>query len=120
VLPAGISYEWAAMSCQEKLVVNSTYWIFAAGVLLVFCVLAAQYESGLLPLAVVLAVPLALLRTAGTLAALGTANNLYTQIGLALLIALSAKNAILIVEFARHLRAQGRDIFDAAVETCRS
>jgi hypothetical protein len=77
VLPAGNSYEWTAMSCQEKLVGNSAYWIFAIGVLLVFCVLAAQYESWLLALAVVLAVPLALLGTAGTLAALGTANNLY-------------------------------------------
>jgi len=119
VLPAGMSYEWTAMSYQEKLVGNSAYWIFAVGVLLVFCVLAAQYESWLLPLAVVLAVPLALLGTAGTLAALGAANNLYTQIGLVLLIALSAKNAILIVEFARHLRAQGRDIVDAAVEAAR-
>ncbi|WGS53796.1 efflux RND transporter permease subunit [Paraburkholderia sp. D15] len=119
ILPAGVGYEWTAMSYQEKLVGNSAYWVFAVGVLLVFCVLAAQYESWLLPLAVVLAVPLALLGTAGTLAALGAANNLYTQIGLVLLIALSAKNAILIVEFARHLRTQGVDIAEAAVEAAR-
>ncbi|REG50187.1 HAE1 family hydrophobic/amphiphilic exporter-1 [Paraburkholderia sp. BL6669N2] len=119
ILPAGIGYEWTAMSYQEKLVGNSAYWVFAVGVLLVFCVLAAQYESWLLPIAVVLAVPLALLGTAGTLAALGAANNLYTQIGLVLLIALSAKNAILIVEFARHLRAQGVAITEAAIEAAR-
>jgi HAE1 family hydrophobic/amphiphilic exporter-1 len=107
------------MSHQEKLVGNSAYWVFAVGVLLVFCVLAAQYESWLRPVAVVLAVPLGLLSTAGTLALLGAANNLYTQIGLALLIALSAKNAILIVEFARHLRVQGVGIAEAAVETAR-
>ncbi|WP_027776002.1 efflux RND transporter permease subunit [Paraburkholderia caledonica] len=119
ILPAGIGYEWTAMSYQEKLVGNSAYWVFAVGVLLVFCVLAAQYESWLLPVAVVLAVPLALLGTAGTLALLGAANNLYTQIGLVLLIALSAKNAILIVEFARHLRMQGVGIAEAAVEAAR-
>jgi HAE1 family hydrophobic/amphiphilic exporter-1 len=119
ILPAGIGYEWTAMSYQEKLVGNSAYWVFAVGVLLVFCVLAAQYESWLLPVAVVLAVPLALLGTGGTLALLGAANNLYTQIGLVLLIALSAKNAILIVEFARHLRAQGVGVAEAAVEAAR-
>ena len=119
VLPAGMSYEWTAMSYQEKLVGNSTYFIFALAILLVYFVLAGQYESWITPGAVILAVPLALLGTAGALLALGVANNLYVQIGLVLLIALSAKNAILIVEMARERRATGKSIVDATVEAAR-
>ncbi len=87
--------------------------------LLVYFVLAGQYESWLLPISVILAVPMALLGTVGTLLALGVANNLYTQIGLILLIALSAKNAILIVEYAREKRAEGMALIEAAVEAAR-
>ena len=87
--------------------------------MLVYFVLAGQYESWILPLAVILGVPLALLGTVGALTALGAANNLYTQIGLILLIALASKNAILIVEYARQKRAEGMDIVDAAVEAAR-
>jgi HAE1 family hydrophobic/amphiphilic exporter-1 len=119
VLPTGMSYEWTAMSYQEKLVGNSTYFIFALAILLVYFVLAGQYESWITPGAVILAVPLALLGTAGALLALGVANNLYVQIGLVLLIALSAKNAILIVEMAREGRATGKSIVDATVEAAR-
>jgi HAE1 family hydrophobic/amphiphilic exporter-1 len=119
VLPTGMSYEWTAMSYQEKLVGNSTYFIFALAILLVYFVLAGQYESWITPGAVILAVPLALLGTAGGLLALGVANNLYVQIGLVLLIALSAKNAILIVEMARERRAAGKSIVDATVEAAR-
>jgi len=119
-LPAGSDYQWTGVSYQEKQVGSAVYLIFAMALLLVYFVLAGQYESWLLPAAVLLAVPLALLGTVGALSAVGAANNLYTQIGLVLLIALSAKNAILIVEFARDLQArQGLSAVEAAVEAAR-
>jgi HAE1 family hydrophobic/amphiphilic exporter-1 len=104
-LPRGMGFEWTAMSYQEKLVGNSTYFIFALAILLVYFVLAGQYESWITPAAVILAVPMALLGTVTALLAIGLANNIYVQIGLVLLIALSAKNAILIVEMALEGRA---------------
>ena len=116
VLPAGMSYEWTAMSYQEKLVGSSTYLIFALAILLVYFVLAGQYESWITPGTVILAVPLALFGTVAALLSLGIANNIYVQIGLVLLIALSAKNAILIVEMAREGRAAGKTILDATVD----
>ncbi len=118
-LPPGMGYEWTAMSYQEKIVGNQIYYVFALAVLLVYFVLAGQYESWFQPISVILAVPLALLGTVGALTLLGIANNLYTQIGLILLIALASKNAILIVEYAREKRAEGREIVEAAVEAAR-
>ncbi len=120
-LPPGSGYEWTAMSYQEKEVGNQIYLIYGLSLLLVYLVLAGQYESWVAPATVIVSVPLALLGTAAALLALGIANNLYTQIGLILLIALSSKNAILIVEFARELRMrEGHDILAAAVEAARS
>jgi hydrophobic/amphiphilic exporter-1 (mainly G- bacteria), HAE1 family len=118
-LPTGTGYEWTAMSYQEKAVGSQIYFVFGLAILLVYFVLAGQYESWIQPLSVILCVPLALIGTVGALTALGVANNLYTQIGLILLIALGSKNAILIVEYARQKRAEGMEIIAAAVEGAR-
>jgi HAE1 family hydrophobic/amphiphilic exporter-1 len=121
VLPPGTGYEWTAMSYQEKLVGNQIYYIFALAMLLVYLVLAGQYESWFLPVAVLLAVPLSLVGPVVALLGLGIDNNMYTQIGLVLLIALSAKNAILIVEVARERRIfDGKPILEAALEAARA
>jgi len=116
-LPPGTSYEWTAMSYQETIVGNQIVYVFAMAILLVYLCLAGQYESWIAPLGVILAVPLALIGPAIALAAVNLPNNLYTQIGLMLLIALGAKNAILIVEVAREVRmTEGKPIAEAAVE----
>ncbi len=119
-LPTGTGYEWTALSYQEKLVGGQMYLVFAMALLLVYLVLAGQYESWLAPVSVILAVPLSLVGPVAVFLGLGVANNLYVQIGLVLLIALSAKNAILIVEVARELRAAGETVIDAAVGAARS
>ncbi len=120
-LPEDVGYEWTAISYQEKVTGNLLDWGFAMSVLLVYLVLAGQYESWILPLAVISAVPLALLGPVLTLTDLGVDNNLYVQIGLMLLIALSAKNGILIVEVARERRIlDGKPILEAAVEAART
>ena len=120
VLPNDVSFEWTGMSYQEKLTGNQLYYVFGLSILLVYLVLAGQYESWILPLAVLAAVPLALTGPVVALTSLGAANNLYTQIGLMLLIALSAKNGILIVEVAREERMiHGKPILEAAVTASR-
>lgn len=117
--PARVGYEWSAMSYQEKIVGSQMYLVFAMALLLVYLVLCGQYESWYRPLAVIFAVPISLMGPVGVFMALKIDNNLYTQIGIVLLIALSAKNAILIVEFARELRDAGKSIVEAAVEAAR-
>jgi hydrophobic/amphiphilic exporter-1 (mainly G- bacteria), HAE1 family len=119
-LPPRVGYEWSAMSYQENLVGNQMYIVFAMALLLVYLVLAGQYESWYRPFSVILAVPISLIGPVLVLSWLKIDNNLYIQIGLVLLIALSAKNAILIVEFARELRADGKPIMEAAVEAARA
>jgi len=113
-LPASVGFEWTGMSFQEKKVGSEAILVFALAIILVFLVLAAQYESWTAPTAVILVVPLAVLGTVLALLARGFDNNVYTQIGIVLLIGLASKNAILIVEFAREQRAQGKSILDAA------
>jgi HAE1 family hydrophobic/amphiphilic exporter-1 len=119
LLPPGVGYEWTAMSYQEKLVGSSVVLVFGLALALVYLVLAGQYESWRTPLPVLLSVPLALVGTVGALLAVGLPNNIYVQIGLVLLIALSAKNAILIVEVASELIHQGHAVADAALEASR-
>ncbi|TMI11099.1 MAG: efflux RND transporter permease subunit [Betaproteobacteria bacterium] len=115
-LPPGISFEWTELTYQEILAGNSALWVFPLSVLLVFLVLAALYESLVLPLSIIMIVPMGLL-AAMTGVWLGHGdNNIFTQIGLMVLVGLSAKNAILIVEFARELEFAGRTPLQAAIQ----
>ena len=118
-LPNGFSYEWTELALQQKLASNSTFLIFSLTVIMVFMVLAAQYESWVLPLAVVLIVPLSLLTAISGVLFRGMDNNILTQIGLIVLVGLASKNAILIVEFAKQAEDRGLSTFDAAVEAAK-
>ena len=118
-LPSSMGYAWSGISYQEVVAGGTGAVVFVVAVIFVFLVLAAQYESWKLPVPVVLAVPLALLGAFAALHIRGLDNNVYTQIGLVLLIGLATKNAILIVEFARDLNLQGKSILEAAIEASR-
>lgn len=115
-LPDGMSYSWTAMSYQEKLVGNTVVLVFVLSILLVYLVLAGQYESWVAPIPVILAVPLALVGTVIALHFTGLANNIYVQIGLVLMIALASKNAILIVEVALECKKSGKSLVESALE----
>ncbi len=119
MLPLSMGYEWTGMSFQEQQAGGETILIFALAVLLVFLVLAAQYESWTTPAAVIFAVPLGLLGAVAAVALRGLENDVYMQIGVVLLVAMASKNAILIVEFAREQRGTGLGIAEAAVEASR-
>ncbi|MBB5392706.1 MULTISPECIES: efflux RND transporter permease subunit [unclassified Herbaspirillum] len=118
-LPRGIKFEWTDLTYQKILAGNAGVWVFPISVLLVFLVLAALYESLTLPLAVILIVPMSILAALTGVWLTRGDNNIFTQIGLMVLVGLSAKNAILIVEFARELEMQGRTAVQAAIEASR-
>ncbi|MBA4776650.1 efflux RND transporter permease subunit [Agrobacterium salinitolerans] len=118
-LPAGIDYEWTDLTYQQILAGNSSIVVFPLALLLVYLVLAAQYESLTLPIAIILIVPLGVLAALTGVWLTGGDNNIFTQIGLVVLVGLSAKNAILIVEFARELEFEGRTPLQAAIEASR-
>ena len=119
ILPPGIGYEWTGLAYQETHVGPLALLIFPMCVLFVFLVLAANYESWSLPFVIILIVPMCLLAAALGLMLRGLDNNVLTQIGLVVLVGLAAKNAILIVEFARELEDKGRNVIDAALEAAR-
>ncbi|MEZ4485662.1 MAG: efflux RND transporter permease subunit [Syntrophotaleaceae bacterium] len=118
-LPAAFGFEWTGMSYQEKVTESQVLMIFLLAVTFVYLVLCAQYESWSSPLMVILSVPLALLGTVGAVMARGMDVNVYTQIGIVLLIALASKTSILIVEFAKAKRDAGEEIVEASLEAAR-
>lgn len=118
-LPPGFSYEWTDLAFQQIRAGNTAVFAFALGVAFVFLVLAAQFESLTLPLAVILIVPMSLIASISGVVIRGMDNNILTQVGFIVLIGLAAKNAILIVEFAEQLEGQGRSRFEAATEAAR-
>ena len=119
VLPQGFTFQWTGLSLEELSSGSTTLILFGLGTLVVYLTLSAQYESFVLPFIVLLAVPMALLGALTAQSLRGLENDVYCQIGLVMLVGLSSKNAILIVEFAEQLRHGGMPLFDAAVEAAR-
>jgi len=119
LLPSSMGYEWTGMSFQELEAGKSAVYIFALALVFVFLFLAAQYDSWAIPLAVILSVPLAVLGAILITFLRAMDNNIYTQIGLVLLIGLASKNAILIVEFARQQRTEGKSVLESAVKASK-
>lgn len=118
-LPPGFGFEWTELAFQERQAGNTIMFLFPLAVLFVFLALAAQYESWLLPLAIILIVPLCLLFAILGVWFRGMENNILTQIGFIVLVGLACKNAILIVEFAKAEEDAGKDRFQAAIDACR-
>jgi multidrug efflux pump len=118
-LPQGMGFEWTELTLQEILAGNTAVWVFLLGTLLVFLVLCFQYESWSLPLSIILIVPMCLLAAIAGVWLCNMDNNIFTQIGLVVLIGLAAKNAILVVEFAKERQKEGLSLGEAAVEACR-
>jgi len=118
-LPRGVRFEWTDLTYQKILAGNAGIWVFPISLLLVFLVLAAQYESLTLPLAVIMIVPMSMLAALAGVYLTGGDNNIFTQIGLMVLVGLACKNAILIVEFARELEIQGATPLQAAIDASR-
>jgi HAE1 family hydrophobic/amphiphilic exporter-1 len=114
-LPQGMAFEWAGLSLEQKLAGGQIVIIFALAVLVVYLVLAAQYESFALPFIILLAVPLAILGALLALGLRGLTSDVFAQIGMVMLVGLASKNAILIVEFAEQLRAGGKSVSEAAI-----
>lgn len=117
--PEAIWFDWSGVSYQESQSKGEEIYVFSLAILIVYLVLAFLYESWVLPFAVILVVPLGLLGTVAAISLMGMDNNTYVQIGVVLIIALASKNAILIVEFARDLRMQGRSIRQSAIDAAR-
>jgi multidrug efflux pump len=119
-LPTTMSFEWTELTLQQILAGNTAVFVFILGAILVFMVLSAQYESWSLPGAIIMIVPMCLLAAIAGVWVVGSDNNIFTQVGLVVLIGLAAKNAILIVEFAKQLQDQGKPRFEAIVEACKT
>ncbi|NVJ01057.1 multidrug efflux RND transporter permease subunit [Myxococcus sp. AM009] len=119
-LPVGYTFEWTGLSQEQKDAGRSVLLIFGLGVVFVFLVLAAQYESFALPLVILLGVPVAMLGALGLQNLRGLQNDVFCQVGLVMLVGLASKNAILIVEFAEQLRHEGRSVVDAAIHSAQT